>query len=101
MVQPSDGDAGNALDCFDLEFANDMRNVRIRLVTDSFTPFGENTTSYSCWLMFVVSYNLSPSLCMKYEFVSLCHIIPSLDHPGPKLNVMLKPLIDEWEELWK
>jgi hypothetical protein len=54
-VQPSDGDAGNALDSFDLEFANDMRNIRIRLVTDGFTPFGENTTSYSCWLMFAVS----------------------------------------------
>jgi hypothetical protein len=38
---------------------------------------------------------------MKYEFVSLCHIIPSPDHPGSKLNVMLKPLIDELEELWK
>jgi hypothetical protein len=37
---------------------------------------------------------------MKYEFIFLCFIIPGLDHPGPKLNVMLKPLIDQLKELW-
>jgi hypothetical protein len=37
---------------------------------------------------------------MKYEFMFLCLIIPSPDHPRPKLNVMLKPLIDELKELW-
>jgi hypothetical protein len=49
--------------------------------------------------MLVVPYNLPP-LCMKYEFMFLCLVIPGLDHPGPKLNVMLKPLIDELKELW-
>jgi hypothetical protein len=47
MVHPLDGDAWKALDNFDPEFAQDARNVRIGLVTDGFTPFGENTTSYS------------------------------------------------------
>jgi hypothetical protein len=37
---------------------------------------------------------------MKYEFMFLCFIVPSLDHPGPKLNMMLKLLIDELKELW-
>jgi hypothetical protein len=50
--------------------------------------------------MFVVPYNLPPSLCMKYEFMFICLVIPSPDHPGPKINVMLKPLIDELIELW-
>jgi hypothetical protein len=49
--------------------------------------------------MFVVPYNL-PSLCMKYEFMFLCLIVPGPDHPGPKLNVMLKPLIDKLKDLW-
>jgi hypothetical protein len=49
--------------------------------------------------MFVVPYNLPP-LCMKYEFMFLCLIVPGLDHPGSKLNVMLRPLIDELKELW-
>jgi hypothetical protein len=50
--------------------------------------------------MFAVLYNLPPSHYMKYEFMFLCLVIPGLDHPGPKLNVMLKPLIDELKQLW-
>jgi hypothetical protein len=38
---------------------------------------------------------------MKYEFIFLFLIIPSPDHPGKKLNVMLNPLIEELKELWK
>jgi hypothetical protein len=99
-VHPSDLDAWKALDNFDPEFAQDTRNVHIGLATDGFTPFGDNASSYSYWPMFVVPYNLPQSLCMKYEFMFLCLIIPSSDHPGPKLNVMLRPLIDELKELW-
>jgi hypothetical protein len=50
--------------------------------------------------MFTVSYNLPPSLCMNYEFMFLYLIVPGPNHPGPKLNVMLRPLIDELKELW-
>jgi hypothetical protein len=50
--------------------------------------------------VFAVAYNLLPSLCMKYEFMLLCLIIPGPDESGPKLNVMLRPLIDELKELW-
>jgi hypothetical protein len=80
---------------FDLDFARDARNVRIGLATDGFTPFGDNTTSYSCWPVFAIPYNHPHSLCMKYEFMFLCLIVPGPDHPGPKLNVMVRPLIDE------
>jgi hypothetical protein len=38
---------------------------------------------------------------MKYEFIFLCLIIPSPYYPRKKLNVMLKPLIEELKELWK
>jgi hypothetical protein len=99
MVHHSDLDAWKALDNFGPEFAWDMRNVRIGLATDGFTPFSENATSYSCWPVFVVPYNLPP-LCMKYVFMFLCLVVPSPDHPGPKLNVMLRLLIDELKELW-
>jgi hypothetical protein len=30
----------------------------------------------------------------------LCLIVPGPDHLGTKLNVMLKPLINELKELW-
>jgi hypothetical protein len=70
------------------------------LAIDGFTPFGDIAVSYSYWPMFAVPYNLTPSLCMKYEFMFVCLVIPAPDHPGPKLNVMLKPLIDELKLLW-
>jgi hypothetical protein len=50
--------------------------------------------------VFIVTQNLPPSLCMKYDFMFLCLIVPRPDHTGPKINVMLKPLIDELKELW-
>jgi hypothetical protein len=82
MVHPSYSNAWKALDNFDPEFARDVRNVRIGLKTDSFTPFGDNATSYSCWPVFAVPYNLPPSLCMMYEFMFLCLVVPGSDHLG-------------------
>jgi hypothetical protein len=100
MVHPSDSDVWKVLDNFDPEFAWDMRNIRIGLATDGFTSLSDNAASYSCWPMFAIPYNLSPSLCIKYEFLFHCLIVPGLDHLGQKLNVMLRPLIDELKELW-
>jgi hypothetical protein len=101
MVHPSDGAAWKALDSFDPEFASDARNVRIGLATDGFTPFSMTVASYSCCPVFAIPYNLPPSLCMKFEFMFLCLIIPGLKHPGPRINVTLEPLIEELKELWR
>jgi hypothetical protein len=68
MVHPSNSEAWKALDDFDVEFAKDARNVRIGLVTDGFSPYNMSATSYSCWSIFAILYNFSPSLCMKYEY---------------------------------
>jgi hypothetical protein len=99
MMHPSNLDTWKALDNFDPEFAQDARNIRIGLVTDGFTPFGDNVASYSCWPVFAVPYNLPPCRCMKYEFMFLCLVILGPDHPGPQLNMMLKRLINELKEL--
>jgi hypothetical protein len=37
---------------------------------------------------------------MKYEHMFLCLIEPGLDNPGPQLNVMMQPLIEELKQLW-
>jgi hypothetical protein len=55
---------------------------------------------YSCWLVFAVPYNLPLSLCMKFEFMFLCLIVPSPEALGPRINVMLKQLIEELKQLW-
>jgi hypothetical protein len=76
MMHLSHGEAWKALDNFDLDFARDARNVRIGLATDSFTPFTESATSYSCWPVFAIPYNLLPALCMKYKHMFRCIIVP-------------------------
>ncbi|WVZ49234.1 hypothetical protein U9M48_000608 [Paspalum notatum var. saurae] len=95
MAHPADSDAWKALVEFDPEFGRDARNIRFGLATNGFTPFGQSAASYSCWPVFAIPYNLPPSMCMKYEFMFLCLIIPGPKHLGIKLNVMLQPLIKE------
>jgi hypothetical protein len=101
MVHPSDSDAWKALDDIDADFARDARNVRIRLARDGFSPYNTSAASYSCWPIFAIPYNLPPSLCMKYEYMFLCLIIPDPYHPKTHLNVMLKHLIEELKQLWE
>jgi hypothetical protein len=83
MVHPFDGEAWKALENFDPDFTRNARNVRIRLGTDDFTPFTESVASYSCWSVFAIPYNLPPALCMKYEYMFLCFIVPGSNNPGP------------------
>jgi hypothetical protein len=99
MIHPSDSEAWKALDDFDANFARDARNVRIGLTIDGFSLYNTSAVLYSCCPVFAISYNLSPSLCMKYEYMFQCLIIPGPYHPGTHLNVMLKPLIEELKQL--
>jgi hypothetical protein len=95
MGHPSDGKAWKVLDMFDTRFASDAKNVRFGLVADGFNAFSINSTPYSCWPVFAMSYNLPPSLCMKFEFMFLLLNVSGLDAPGPRINVILKPLFEE------
>jgi hypothetical protein len=83
MGYPSDGEAWKVLDRFDVDFASDARNVYFGLATDGFDPFSTNSSPYSCWHVFAVLYNLPLSICMKFEFMFLCFIVPGLEAPGP------------------
>jgi hypothetical protein len=38
---------------------------------------------------------------MKYEFIFLCLVIPGLDHPRTKIDVMMRPRIEELKILWE
>jgi hypothetical protein len=96
MVHRSDSEAWNALDDFDVDFVRDARNVHIGLATDGFSLYNMSAASYSCWPIFAIPYNLLP-LCIKYEYIFLCLIIPNPDHPITCLNIMLKPLIEEFK----
>jgi hypothetical protein len=101
MVHSSDSEEWKALANFDADFTRNARNVHIGLSTDGFSPYNTSVASYSCWLFFAILYNLPHSLCIKYEYMFWCLIIPCSDHPGTRLNVMLKPLIEELKQLWE
>jgi hypothetical protein len=48
-----------------------------------------------------VPYNLPPELVNKEEFMFLALVIPGPEHPGPKLNMFVCPLIEELKQLWR
>ena len=58
------------------------------------------SSSYSCWPVILVVYNLPPSLCMKDEFTFLSMLIPGPKQPGNDIDIYLEPLIDELLKLW-
>jgi hypothetical protein len=95
MVHLSNSEAWKALDDLDLDFTRDARNVCIGLVMDVFSPYNTSASSYSYWFVFTIPYNLPPALCMKYEYMFSCLVIPGPGHPGSRINVMLKPIIKE------
>jgi hypothetical protein len=94
MVHPSDGEAWQALDRFDLEFARDPRSVRLGLSVDGFTPYTNNSTSYSCWPVFMMPYNLPPNKCLKEGVLFLVLIVLVPKDPVTKINVFMQSLIE-------
>ncbi|GKV02853.1 hypothetical protein SLEP1_g15237 [Rubroshorea leprosula] len=100
IFHPACGEAWKHFDSTHPEFASEPRNVRLGLCTDWFTPFGHSASPYSCWPIFVLVYNLPPTMCMKQEYVFLSLIIQGPQSPGKNIDVMLRPLIDDLKQLW-
>ncbi|CAM8968658.1 unnamed protein product [Rhodiola kirilowii] len=65
MVHPADGESWKHFDRIHPDFSCELRNVRLGLCADGFSPFGMSAKSYSCWPVMVTPYNLPPWMCMK------------------------------------
>ncbi|CAM8877600.1 unnamed protein product [Rhodiola kirilowii] len=98
---PADGESWKTFDKDYLEFASEIRNVRLGLASDGFNPFGASGLSHSTWPIVLIPYYLPPHLCMKKEMNILCMLISGPKSPGKCLNVFMRPLIDELKELWE
>lgn len=83
------------------KFSKELRNIFLGTATDGFNPRGIQTSSYSCWPVITVPYNLPSSLCMKREFHILSLLIPGPRAPGQDIDVFLEPLVDELKLLWE
>ncbi|OMO69993.1 Transposon, En/Spm-like protein [Corchorus capsularis] len=100
LRHPVDGEAWQHFNRTHPEFASDARNVRLGLCSDGFSPFGSNAKPYSCWPVIITVYNLPPWMCMKQPYLFLNMIIPGPNSPGKHIDVFLRPLIDELNDLW-
>ncbi|KAL8124816.1 hypothetical protein AgCh_012462 [Apium graveolens] len=101
ITHPADGDEWKRFDKEFPSFANKVRIFMLGLATDGFEPFhNKHSRKYSVWLVFIVVYNLPPSMCMKDQFIFMPLIIPGDRNPAKDLNVYLRPLIDELKILW-
>jgi len=99
-VYPSDGEAWKHFNSVHPHFSAKSRNMRLRLCTDGFNPFGSFAALYSCWPIILMVYNLPPRMCMRLEFMFLSTVIPGPSSPGRNIDVYLRPLIDELAQLW-
>jgi hypothetical protein len=100
MSHPADGEAWQALDRFDPEFARDPMSVHLGLSTDGFQPHGTDSSPYSCWPVFVMPYNLPSNICLKQGFIFLALVILSSKEPKKQMNVCMQPLFEELKKLW-
>jgi hypothetical protein len=100
MSHPVDGEAWQAPDRFDLEFTRDPRSVHLGLSIDGFQPHSTDSSPYSCWLVFVMPYNLPPNICLKHEFIFLALVILGPKEPKKQINVFMHSLFKELKKLW-
>ncbi|XP_028094543.1 uncharacterized protein LOC114294618 [Camellia sinensis] len=77
------------------------QNVRVELAVDGFNPFKNMSNPYSLWPVVLIPYNLSPWLVMKDLFLMMSLLIPGESQPGIDVDVDMRPLVDELNELWE
>ncbi|KAH7841811.1 hypothetical protein Vadar_034558 [Vaccinium darrowii] len=53
------------------------------------------------WPVVLMPYNLPPWKCMKEQFFMMSLLIPGPESLGNDIDVYLRPLIDEFKELWE
>jgi hypothetical protein len=75
------------------------RSVHLGLSTDDFHPQSEASSPYSCWLVFIMPYNLPPNKYLKQGFVLLALVIPNPKESRMQRNIFLRLLMEEMEEL--
>lgn len=101
LSHPSDAEAWKHFDEAWPSFAEEPRNVRLGLCSDGFAPFDKTGRRYSSWPVIITPYNLPPWMCMRREFMFLTILIPGPSDPTRRIDVYLRPLIDELKMLWE
>ncbi|CAN6720562.1 unnamed protein product [Malus baccata var. baccata] len=82
-----------------LEAVVRLYQIKLGLASDGFNPFGKMRHDHSTWHVVLSVYNLPPWICMKQPNLLLSLLIPGLRSPGKEIDVYMRPLIDELNEL--
>ncbi|XP_073045885.1 uncharacterized protein [Primulina eburnea] len=82
------------------DFAYEPRNLRLAISAYGINHHSLMISAYSCWPVLMITYNLSPWLCMKRKFVMLTLLISGPRQLGNDIDVYLAPLIDDLKCLW-
>jgi hypothetical protein len=101
LNHPADGEAWKDFDRNYRWFAADARKIRLGLATDSFNTFGQMSSSYSMWPVFLIPYNFPIWVCIEQSNFMMSLLIPGRQCPGKNFDVFLEPLIEELQDFWK
>jgi hypothetical protein len=82
MRHPADGEAWKHFDKEFYWFPKDQQNIKLGIVTDGFSPYGNMSSSYSMWLVFVIPYNFPVWMCMDQSNFMFSLLIPEKMHRG-------------------
>ncbi|XP_075499222.1 uncharacterized protein LOC142537603 [Primulina tabacum] len=100
LRHPADSPSWKLVDRMWPDFAYEPKNLRLAISADGINPHSLMSSAYSCWPVLIITYNLSPWLCMKRKFVMLSLLISGPRQPGNVIDVYLAPLIDDLKCLW-
>ncbi|XP_052159472.1 uncharacterized protein LOC127776976 [Oryza glaberrima] len=101
LRHPADSEAWKSIDSRNPQFASDSRNIRFAMASDGFNPFGILSSTYSCWPVVLIPYNLPPWLCMKASSIMLALIIPGPSYARKDFHVFKEPVYEELFDLFE
>ncbi|KAL0329310.1 UNVERIFIED_CONTAM: hypothetical protein Sradi_4917700 [Sesamum radiatum] len=100
MYHPSDAEAWRHFDWTYLNFAVELRNVRLGLCTDGFALHRKYSRMHSYWPVILTPYNLPLRMSMSSEYMFVTMVIHDPSNPNYLIDVYLELLIEELQNLW-
>jgi hypothetical protein len=80
---------------------DDTRSIQFSMSTDGVNPFDNQSSTHSTWPIMLSLYNLPPWLCKKHKYMMLTILVSGSKQPSYRIDVYLRPLVDELKILWK
>ena len=95
LRHPADAAQWGNIDSHYHWFAHDCRNIRFAMSTDGVKPFGNQSSTHSTWPVILSVLNLPPWLCKKRKYLMLSILVSGPKQPGDRIDVYLRPLVDD------